>query len=200
VTVASRMKPVEAVLAAVLLAGLAGCAARAKQTVATAAPAVPPQPAPPLSVPQTQVELPRSQPVDPGAFATAPPLPEPVAVTPSAPAAPAPKPQRRTNPAPPKPDATPPPVEIVRPPIQEIIPVGEQQRLRKSAQDHRREALQLVAQAQRHSLTAAEQALVTRISQFVKSSNDAEKTGDLRSADDLAGRAVILAKDLQSGK
>ena len=50
------------------------------------------------------------------------------------------------------------------------------------------------------SLTPAEQALVIRINQFVKSSGDAEKNGDLRSADDLASRAHILAKELQSGK
>jgi len=179
------MKPVEAILAAALLLGLAGCAARAKPAVTAAAPAAP-APPPQLSIPQTQVELPRPQPLDPDALSTAPPAAAPPAAN---------KPPQTT-----KRPATPPPAEAVRPPIQEILSANEQQRLRGSAQEHRNQALQLVAQAHRRSLTAAEQALVTRINQFVKSSGDAEKNGDLRSADDLAARAHILAKELQNGK
>ena len=192
------MKPVEAILAAALLLGLAGCAARAKPAVPAAAPVAPAPPPEPLSIPQTQVQLPRPQPFDPDSLSTAPPA---AALPPAAPP-PATKPPqttRRQAAPPPKPE-TPPPAEPVRLPIQEILPSNVQQQLRRSAQDHRSQALQLVAQAQRRSLTAAEQALVTRINQFVKSSSDAEKNGDLRSADDLAGRAHILAKELQSGK
>jgi hypothetical protein len=194
------MKPVEAILAAALLLGLAGCALRAKPPAPAAAPAAPAPPPEPLSIPQTQVQLPRQQPLDQASLATAPPV---AAAPPAAPPAPAAKPPQKKNtrsaPPPPKPE-TPVPVEEVRPPVREIIPAPEQQQLRRSAQDHRKQALQLIAQAQRRGLTAPEQALVTRINQFVNSSGDAEKNGDLRSADDLAGRALILAKELQSGK
>jgi hypothetical protein len=143
------------------------------------------------------VQLPRPQPLDPAALATMPPAAGLPAAAPPAASKP---PQTTRHPAaPPKPETSP-PAEAARPPIQEILPANLQQQLRRSAQDHRSQAIQLVAQAQRRSLTAAEQALVTRINQFVKSSGDAEKNGDLRSADDLAGRAHILAKELQSGK
>jgi hypothetical protein len=144
------------------------------------------------------VQLPRPQPLDPDSLATAPSAAAPPAAVPP----PANKPAqttRRPVATPPKPE-TPPPAETARPPIQEILRPDVQQQLRRSAQDHRSQALQLVAQAQRRSLSAAEQALVTRINQFVKSSSEAERNGELRSADDLAGRAHILAKELQSGK
>ena len=192
------MKPVEAILAAALLFGLAGCAARAKPPAPAPAPAAPAPPPQPLSIPQTQVELPRPQPFDPHSLSTATPAASPPPAAPP-PAITRPPATRRQGPPPPRPE-TPPPAEAVRPPIREILPANVQQQLRRSAQDHRSQALQLVAQAQRRSLTAPEQALVTRINQFVQSSGDAEKNGDLRSADDLAGRAHILAKELQSGK
>lgn len=192
------MKTVEAILAAALLLGLTGCAARAKPAVPAALPAVSVPPPQPLSVPQTQVQLPPPQPLDPDSLSTALPAAAPPAAAPPPVNKPPQAPRRQAVP-PPKPE-TPPPAEAVRPPIQEILPASLQQQLRRSAEDHRRQALQLVAQAQRRSLTAAEQALITRINQFVKSSGNAETNGDLRSADDLAGRAHILAKELQSGK
>jgi hypothetical protein len=142
--------------------------------------------------------LPRPQPLDPDSLSTAPPAAATPAAAPPAASKPPQAPRRPAAP-PPKPE-TPPPAEAARPPIQEIIPANQQQHLRQSARDHRRQAQQLVAQAQGRSLTPAEQALVIRINQFVKSSGDAEKNGDLRSADDLASRAHILAKELQSGK
>ena len=38
------------------------------------------------------------------------------------------------------------------------------------------------------------------IDQFIKQSEDAETAGDMRKADQLAERAFVLAKELQSGK
>jgi hypothetical protein len=195
------MKPVEAILAAALLLGLAGCALRAKPPAPAAATVAPKPPPEPLSIPQTTVQLPRQQPLDPDSFSTAEPDAPPPAPPPPPPAKPPQKKNARTAPSPPPKTETPAaPVEEVRPPVREIIPANEQQQLRRSTQDHQSQAQQLVAQAQRRRLTAAEQALVTRINQFLKSSVDAERSGDLRSADDLAGRAHILAKELQSGK
>ena len=198
------MKVAEAILTAAMLVGLVGCAARAKPIAASATPATPAPPQQPLSAPQTQVDLPRPQAFDPDSLATAPPPAAPPAEppAPSMPAKPAQQQHSNTG-VRPKPE-TPPPVENTTPPprqqIQEILPANVQQRLRASAGEHRRQAQQLVAEAQRHNLTAQQQALVTRIYQFLKSSDDAETSGDLRSADDFAGRAHTLAKELQSGK
>ena len=41
---------------------------------------------------------------------------------------------------------------------------------------------------------------VERIRAFVKDSDEAEKRGDMREADALAERAVILMRELQSGQ
>jgi hypothetical protein len=201
------MRRVEAILCAALTIPLAGCFLRAKQP-----PAPPVVPAPmaatrPLSEPQTKVELPRSQPVDPDALATSQPVTETPAAAPPAgsPSPPSKKSNRPPAPAtatvpPPKPDTPPPPVEAARPPIQEIVAPGELQQLQRSAQEHKRQTRLLIDQAQTRRLTADERALVQRINQFMKLSDDEEKAADMRSADELAGRAHILAKGLLSGK
>src|ERR1035441_9244475 len=103
-----------ALLTALLSILLAGCELRGKpaksavppaapKPVASAAPA--PAPLPALSIPQTRVELPKPQPVDPAALETEATPPEP----PPAVAAPAPPPPRAPPPArqPPPPGAPP---------------------------------------------------------------------------------------------
>jgi hypothetical protein len=194
------MRRVEAILVAAMAFSLAGCVLGRKPKPVTAAPA-PPQPvaaapAPqPLSIPQTHVDLPAPQPVDPAALATAPPVEPPAPVQ----ARPAPVPVRR-QPAPqPKADPSPPEPSPARQPIQEVLPAEVQKQLQASAQRHKAEIRTLLAQAQRRSLTAAERSTVARVNQFVKLSDDAEKSGDMRSADELAERAHILARELQSG-
>jgi hypothetical protein len=178
---------------------LAGCVVSRKPKTVAAAPA-PPQPAAPapvpqpLSIPQTRVNLPAPQPVDPAALATAPPV-EP---SPPVQAKPAPAPARRT-PAP-QLKADPPQPEPSRPPIREILPADVQRQLQASAQRHKAEIRTLLAQAQRRRLTDEERSTAAHINQFVKLSDDAEKSGDMRSADELAERAHILAKELQSGQ
>jgi hypothetical protein len=192
------MRPAEVILVAAMAISLAGCVTAGKPKPVAAVPA-PPQPvvaapAPqPLSIPQTRVDLPAPQPVNPQALATAPPAEPPAPVQPKAAAAPvrrAPAPQPKADPQP----------EPSRPPIQEILPAEVQKQLQASAQRHKAEIRTLLAQAQRRRLTAAERGAVARINQFVKLSDDAEKSGDMRSADELAERAHILAKELQSGQ
>lgn len=194
------MRRVAAILVAAMAIALAGCAARAKQ------PPLPPAPAPPaapLSMPQTQVDLPPAQAVNPDALTTAPtpppPTPAPPVAAPPSPSRPArraPVPAANTT-APPKPDAPP---EAARPPIREILAPEVADQLRKSTQAKLRETRQLLAQAQRRQRNAAEQEKVTRINQFVKLAEDTGQSGDLRQADALAERAVILARELQSDK
>lgn len=192
------MRRVEIILVAAVAFSLVGCALSGKPKPVAATPA-PPQPAaapaqPALSIPQTQVYLPAPQPVDPEALATAPLAEAPAPAQPRPVAAPARRPpaaQPKAEPAPAEPPA--------RPPIQEVLPAREQKRLQVSAQKHKAAIRAVLAQVQRRRLTDAEQSTIAHVYQFVKLSDDAEKSGDMRSADELAERAHILAKELQSG-
>jgi hypothetical protein len=187
---------------------LAGCLLRrtpAKSVAAPAAPAplVKPAPAPPasvLSIPQTHVELPKPQPVDPEALETEPPPPE----APPAAATTAPPRSRRANPAVSQPAPTPPaaagPPPDTRETVQEIVPPAELKRLQEDAQARRREANQILEQLGRRQLSRSEQNVAATIRSFLALSDEAEKRNDLRQADSLAERAQILAKELQSGK
>ncbi|MCX6626984.1 MAG: hypothetical protein NTW28_05065 [Candidatus Solibacter sp.] len=186
---------------------LVGCALRGKPAKSVAPPAAPkpaanptpvpaPQAPPPLSIPQTRVELPKPQPVDPAAFDTEATPPEP-------PPAAAPVRSRRANPAPIQPAG--PPAAATAPPepretVQEIVPPAELKRLRDSAQARRREVNQILEQRGRRQLTDAQRNVEATIRNFLTLSEDAEKHNDLRQADALAERAQILAKELQSGK
>lgn len=202
------------VLASALL--LTGCLLRprqpaaknlppAPQPVAKAEPAPPPQP---LSIPQTQVELPPPQPVDPDAVAAAElPAGEPVE-TPSTPprnpgrrrsaasAPPAPKPEPEVL-APPA--AAPPPAENATR-IQEILPPDEQKHFQELADNQKREIHQWLDQARARRLTRSEAGRRKTIESLVKLSDQAEALGDMRQASEIAERAWILAKDLQSGR
>jgi hypothetical protein len=201
------MGRVEAILPLALALSLAGCVLSGKPKTTAAAvppqpqPAVQPKPAPPpepLSIPQTQVQLPPPQPVNPEALAVPAP-PEPV----EAPAAP--KTVRRTagGSPPPKPEVvTPvaPPAEPERATIQEIVPADEKKRYQESADASKREIRQLLEQAKSHRLTTDQKKMVTRVQSFVTLSDDAEKRGDMRQADALAERGLVLAKELAGGQ
>jgi hypothetical protein len=199
------MKPAEAILAASLAILLAGCVLRGAPKTAQAAPATPkpavaqaPAPAPePLSIPQTHVELPPPQPVDPEAI----PNTQPATAGP-APAAVAPKPARHNTP-PPRPDppaqAAAPPVTAEpaeRAPVQEIVPPEEQKELLAGALRDRQGASRVLARLSSHSLNSRQQQLKKNIESFLQLSLEAEKRGDLRQARELAGRAAVLAKEL----
>src|ERR1700693_2398905 len=198
------MGRVVAILAVALALSMAGCVLKGKpQTVAVPPqpqPAAQPKPAPPpepLSIPQTQVQLPPPQPYNPEALVTAPP--EPVEATP------APKPVRRTavGAQPPKAEVVapvPPPAEPERAPIQDIVPPDEKRRYQESADNSKREIQQLLEQARAHRLTTDQKKILTRVHTFVTQSDDAEKRGDMRQADALAQRGLVLAKELGGGK
>jgi hypothetical protein len=184
---------------------LVGCSLRGKPAKSVVPPAAPkpvvaPAPPPPaLSIPQTRVELPKPQPVDPAALATEPTPPEPPEPVPAAtPARP-----RRGNPATSQPAApaaaaTPPPEP--RQTLQEIVSPAELKRLQDRALARRREANRILDQLGRRQLTAAEQNVAATVRNFLALSEEAEKHNDPRQADALAERAQILAKELQSGK
>jgi hypothetical protein len=199
------MRRVKVILVAAMAISMAGCVLSGKPKPMPAPPAAPqpvaPAPPPqPLSIPQTSVVLPTPQPVDPDALVTAQ---QPVTPPPPVQPKPTPPTVRRSAP-PPKPadpgPQQPPEPTFTRPPIQEILPPEEQRRLLTKAQSERSEAHSLLAQAQRHPLTADEKKTVASITQWLKLSDEAENSHDMRSAEELAARALILAKELQSGK
>ncbi len=184
---------------------LAGCFLHGKQPVARTTPAAPApaaksaSPSQPLSVPQTRVEIPPPQPVSDAALAAGE-----VSQDAPEPAAP-PRPARRSSGppviSPAHPEAPAPPAateEPARAPIQEVLSADESKRLQDSAGEHKREIRHLVEQARLRRLNAHELSVVTRIEGLVKLSDDAEAKGDMREADALAERALVLAKDLES--
>ncbi len=185
---------------------LAGCLLPGKQPVARTTPAAPAPaakstaPSQPLSAPQTHVEIPPQQPVSDAALAAgevSQDAPEPATQ---------PRPVRR-SPAPPAnspahPEAPAPPAteEPARAPIQEVLSAEASKRLQDSADERKREIRHLVDQARLRRLNGPELSVVTRIEGLVKLSDDAEAKGDMREADALAERALVLAKDLDSGR
>jgi hypothetical protein len=199
------MRRAKVALVAALAIPLAGCVWSGKpKTVATVpAPPMPAAPAPPrepLSIPQTHVILPAPQPVNPEALVTAPPA-EPAPPVQVRPAAPPPSRPAHAQTQPPKP-VDPPPPEPSRPPIQEILPADEEKQFQVHAEQRQAAARALLAVAAkgRGHLTAKEKKAMADIDQFLKQSEQAEASKDMRSADQLADRAYILAKELQSGK
>jgi len=201
------VKRVAAILIAAFSLWLCGCVIGSKRQIAKAtppapqpvAPTVPQAPPAPLSIPQTQVELPAPQPIDPAALATS----QPAEAPPETPAKARPPrrapPARSAEPA----AATPPPVETAepeRPPIQDILPAETQKKLQESAQSHKRDVAQLLQQAQSRRLTRQQVGLVKRIEQFVKLSDGAEQSGNMREADEFAERALVLARELSSAR
>jgi hypothetical protein len=203
------MRRVHAIAAVALASSLAlsqpACVLTGKPKTSTAV-VVPPQPkpvaakpaAPPeaLSVPQTQVELPPPQPVNQDAVALPAPKPE-AGVPPPATS----RPVRRTAPPQPqpKPPDTPapaatPPVEPELAPVQEVLTDVERKNFKESADRRKTEISRLLTKIKSHRLE------VKRIQSLVAQSNDLEKRGDMRQADALAERALILAQELTDGK
>jgi hypothetical protein len=201
------MRLAPALLIATLAIGMTGCVLRKPKT-ANAAPVVPapapaPTPAPPpepVSVPQTTVYLPPAQPLTPEAIATTQPSGEtapPTLTPPRMPPPRTPRPQRNVEPpqvATPAP-ATPPSVEPGRAPFTEVLPAAEQKRLQDEAAQRIQEARGLIAglpRARRQRDTT-----VKRVEAFLQQAEDAGRRGDLRQASELAGRALVLAKELK---
>jgi hypothetical protein len=177
------------------------------KTVAAAVPPPPqptvastPQTLPQLSVPQTQVQLPPEQPVNvegiPPAIKAEEPAPTP---------APA-RPTRRPAPTQPKPETPPatPPVAAATPPAEEVAPVQEvlspeaRSRFQESVKNRRGEIRQLLTQVRRPNSDQKQE--IKSIESLLEQCDAAAKRGDLREADALAERALVLARELAGGK
>ena len=192
---------------------LGGCMLRGNRSANKVPPTPPPPaashvPAPsePLSVPQTQVQLPPLQPLSQDALAT-----EPAPAVVELPEEPAQRPPRRVpaaspptvsrqEPAAPAPIQGPAPPEPERPIVQEKTSPEEQKRLTDQLATRKREIAQNVDQAVARGPGAAEKALMDRIHFFVQLADEAAARGDLRQADALAERAQILSRELQGAR
>jgi hypothetical protein len=201
------MKLAEALLIVALGIGSNACARKPKVANVPPAPpkpAVAPAPAPPpepLSIPQTNVHLPPPQPLTPEAIATTHLPGEP-------PQAPAPqtRPAAKTRPTAPRPAVEQPPTPVpapVAPPatdrptvITEVLPAAELKRLQEDAATRMLEARKLLANISR---TRRRQQLnaVTRVETFLKQAEEARDRGDMLQASELAGRALVLARELK---
>ena len=186
---------------------LASCSLRKPQTVRAAPPAptptaspAPPAPPAPLSIPQTDVHLPPSQPVTPEAAATAEPPEEPAAApAPPRPAKPKPTVSRGPSetPAPATTTAVGPPTPPEHPPIEEVTPAAEQKRFQDEAAARKREVHQIVDPIDRRRLNRQQKSMLDRIQSFLKQADDAEGRGEMRQASELAQRALVLARQLK---
>jgi len=193
-------------LAVFFLAGLAGCTLHGNQQAAAPPPPKPaaaPQPAPEpqLSIPQTAVQLPSAQAVNPAAIPEAPAGPPPPPEKPETAASP--RPVRRTSP--PKPAEaeveTPPAAPAVSTaqepaPFQPILSGEEQKRIQEAIGARRREIDERLNRAKGH-LTDHDKSLVERINSFLTLSSQAAQRGDYTQADALSERALILARELK---
>jgi hypothetical protein len=184
----------------------AGCGWRKRPQTVAAAPAPPkpkpapastppppPAPAEPLSIPQTEARLPQPQPIPPEALATAE-LPAPPKVD-----VPAPKPGRvaGTPQLPPAPKAEPEtPGPEAGPRIGTLLSQAERRKLTESIAARRREIQQIVQRLEANSPNAEKREAIDRVHSFLSLANQAEERGDLRQADSLLARALLLAKSL----
>jgi DedD protein len=167
------------------------------------APQAPPEP---LSSPQTQIQLPNPQPLDPAALVANPEPSQPQQParsrnsrmarnnTRSEPAAapPASPPVDAQAPA-----ATPPAEE--RPRLQPILPPEEVRRIQETIASRNREIHERLSQV-RTRQGSAEESMVGRIRSLVSLSDEAAKRGDMTQADALSEKALVLARGLEIGK
>lgn len=194
-------------MTALMMVCLAGCSLRGKKSVSAAPP---PPPAPtvakvpegPLSIPQTSVQLPPPQPLDPKALETArqEPAPEPEPAPPPKPPRRAAQPSVATGPQLPPVETAPvaPPEE--RPRLQEIVPPEEKRRLAEEIAVRKREIQDVLHQASRRRLSEQDRGVVERIRSFVQLSDQAAARDDIRQAEALTERALVLARELRGAR
>jgi hypothetical protein len=193
-----------------LIAMLSGCswrkhpatvaAAPPPKPAATAEPEPPPTPIPeaPLSIAQTNVQLPAPQPISAEALASIP-QPEPAAParhTRSRPPATAPaKPETAVESPPPPPAEDP-----ARIRLQPMVSAEERLKIKEEVESRQREVNDRLVRIRKRGLTAQEKNTVSRIQSFLNLSAQALNRGDMRQANSLSERALLLARDLESGR
>ena len=157
----------------------------------------------PISVPQTQVTLPRPQPIQAEALATirpeeSQPSPEPAnpAVRPPR-GAPSRGEQRQQAVAPaqaagPQPPAAQPSRVRIRP----VESAAERRRLLAGINTRKRQVQEILGKVRNRTLTEAQKSAVERIQAFLEQTDAALKDQDLQQADALSNRALLLSQVL----
>jgi len=166
----------------------------------------------PISVPQTQVVLPRPQPIQAEALAVTQPekpaAPEHPSQSakprPPAPPKTEPKPQVAAQPAPvgpvgpqPPPPANPPPS---RKRIRPVESAAARKRLLLEIGSRQQKAQDILAKAKTRQLSDAEKGTMERIQAFLEQTDAALKDQDLQQAEALSSRALILCQELSPEK
>jgi len=212
------MRVVSKVAIAVFALALAGCELgplKRANTPPAPTPAVaksepPPEPqrSEPLSIPQTQVQLPRVQPIDPEALATPP------TIVPAESAS-----QRQKHAATRRPTtgaASPPPVSVKPDPVESadappqpeptrarlepVLPADQRRRLVEDIASRLKEVEQLLDKISGKRLSSADKESVEQIRFLGNQSHQALEQGELEKAGNLATRALFLAQDLLGAK
>lgn len=202
------------VLLAAACAGTLGCALKAHTTSHAAPTAPPPQTAAtppteeePISIAQTNVLLPKPQPIQAEALADAPSEVPRVPVPPSQ----APKQPRNTAPprAEPRPSTVaaapqgpqpPPAAPPTRVRIRPVESAAERRRLQGEIGARQRQVQDILAKARARQLSDAEKSAADRIQAFLEQTEVALKDQDLRQAEALSNRALLLCQELTSAK
>jgi hypothetical protein len=163
-------------------------------------------PSEPLSIPQTQVQLPQPQPIDPEALAT-PPVTAPSDASAShqshratrrGPTQPA------TSPA--KPEAaetaetTPPAADNTRPRIEPVLPADKRRHLIEEIASRLREVDQMLGRITAKGLSESQKSPAETIRTFVGLARQKLDAGDTQAASGLADRAFFLAQDLERAR
>jgi len=205
------MRQASKILVGVLVFALSGCEMKMRRvktppppqpTAAKVEPPTEPAVTEPLSIPQTQVRLPRPQPIDPEALATPP------VSLPSEPSAPRPSHRAKKIPAPQPPAAAPaktepaenaeaPPAatETARPRIEPVLPAEQRRQLMEDVSSRLHQVDQILNRASARKLTD-EKDTVESIHNFENLSRQALDRGDTQLASGLADRALALAQGL----
>jgi hypothetical protein len=196
--------------------GTAGCAAKAAKTAPIYTPAAPqpqlavhtPPADEPISVAQTNVVLPKPQPIQAEALATPPPeeppAPEPAnqTVKPRVPAAAKPEPRQQAGtqavqgpPPPPAPNPA-----ASRPRIRPVESPADQHRMLTEIGARQQQVRDILAKAKLRNLSDAEKSAAERIQAFLDQTEAALNDKDLQQAEALSNRALLLCPELNPGK
>ncbi len=191
-----------------LIAVLGGCSLKRNKTAAVVPPPKPSStvpyrpvalPEPPMAELQTRVYLPKPQPIDENAIPVVkPPEPPPAKPQPER-AKPRVQPQAPAQAAPQPAVETPPPVTTEPLPRQRVRPVAsesERKRLLREVTKRRLQTQRMLVELGQRTLREDQRAGLARVQAFLDQVEAALKENDLRQADALSSRALLLCQDL----
>jgi hypothetical protein len=155
-------------------------------------------PEPPMAEAQTRVYLPKPQPLDERAIVMVKPVEPPPAPPPAARTAARPAPPTAAAPSAPLP-ATP-SADFPRPRIRPVESEAERRRIVRDVAARRNRTLKILGDLATRPLRDAQRETFARVQAFLDQAEAALKENDLRQADELSRRALLLAQDLSRGQ